>query len=460
MALISLGSLAAAIFLGFFRKMNTGLVCIGFALLLGKLAGIPDKEIIGGFNYSLFLMLLGVTYLFGLAEWNGTLKLLTKKITVLAGKRTYLIPVVMYLFATVLSALGPGTIPTTAIMMVFGMTLAVEMKINPAMLAAIIFLGAAGGGMSPLAATGIIGLNLCEEFGLTGIEAPLLVNGVFSSTVYAAVVYIAFGGYKLKSEKALKFSDTASFNRAQIITLLGICAMVGMVMIFKVNVGLASFTAAMALSFFRVSDEGEALKRIPWGTLLLICGVGVLMNVIIVLGGIHLLSASLASIMNAATATAILGVTAGVMSWFSSTSGVVMPTLIPTVPHIIHQMSISVNPVEWVTAISMVSNTAGISPLSTGGALLVVYLASAFRDKNAFRANVASVWTVLNLVLMFTDYEKGLYNTEFFELLGIGVIPLVIAVYLGNKIHSMINQQMFNRLTYGLLLAAGSMIFV
>ena len=323
-----------------------------------------------------FSSCFGVTYLFGLAEWNGTLKLLTKKITVLAGKRTYLIPVVMYLFATVLSALGPGTIPTTAIMMVFGMTLAVEMKINPAMLAAIIFLGAAGGGMSPLAATGIIGLNLCEEFGLTGIEAPLLVNGVFSSTVYAAVVYIAFGGYKLKSEKALKFSDTASFNRAQIITLLGICAMVGMVMIFKVNVGLASFTAAMALSFFRVSDEGEALKRIPWGTLLLICGVGVLMNVIIVLGGIHLLSASLASIMNAATATAILGVTAGVMSWFSSTSGVVMPTLIPTVPHIIHQMSISVNPVEWVTAISMVSNTAGISPLSTGGALALAAYSS------------------------------------------------------------------------------------
>lgn len=152
--------------------------------------------------------------------------------------------------------------------------------------------------------------------------------------------------------------------------------MVGMVMIFKVNVGLASFTAAMALSFFRVSDEGEALKRIPWGTLLLICGVGVLMNVIIVLGGIHLLSVSLASIMNAATATAILGVTAGVMSWFSSTSGVVMPTLIPTVPHIIHQMSISVNPVEWVTAISMVSNTAGISPLSTGGALALAAYSS------------------------------------------------------------------------------------
>lgn len=378
MALLSLFSLAGAIFLGFFRKMNTGLVCIGFALLLGKIAGMADRDIIGGFNYSLFLMLLGVTYLFGLAEINGTLKLLTRKITVLAGKHTYMIPVVMYIFATVLSALGPGTIPTTAIMMVFGMTLAVEMKINPAMLAAIIFLGAAGGGMSPLAATGIIGLDLCEGFGLTGIELPLLVNGILSSTVYAALVYVAFGGYKLKSDVVLKFSDIPAFNKEQIITLIGIASMVGLVLLFKVNVGLASFTVAMVLSFLRVSDEEQALKKIPWGTLLLICGVGVLMNVIIALGGIDLLSASLASVMSAKSATTILGVTAGVMSWFSSTSGVVMPTLIPTIPHIIQQMSISVNPVEWVTAISMVSNTAGISPLSTGGALaLAAYSAEA-----------------------------------------------------------------------------------
>lgn len=378
MALLSLFSLAAAIFLGFFRKMNTGLVCIGFALLLGKIAGMADRDIIGGFNYSLFLMLLGVTYLFGLAEINGTLKLLTRKITVLAGKHTYMIPVVMYVFATVLSALGPGTIPTTAIMMVFGMTLAVEMKINPAMLAAIIFLGAAGGGMSPLAATGIIGLDLCQGFGLTGIEMPLLVNGILSSTVYAALVYVAFGGYKLKSDVVLQFSDIPAFNKEQIITLIGIAGMVGLVLLFKVNVGLASFTVAMVLSFLRVSDEEQALKKIPWGTLLLICGVGVLMNVIIALGGIDLLSASLASVMSANTATTILGVTAGVMSWFSSTSGVVMPTLIPTIPHIIQQMSISVNPVEWVTAISMVSNTAGISPLSTGGALaLAAYSAEA-----------------------------------------------------------------------------------
>lgn len=97
---------------------------------------------------------------------------------------------------------------------------------------------------------------------------------------------------------------------------------------------------------------------------------------------------------------------------------------------------------------------------ASGGALLVVYLVATFRDKDSFRANVASVWSILNLVLMFNDFQKGLYTGEFFQLLVLGVIPLAAAVYLGNKIHDMINQKMFNRLTFGLLLAAGSMILI
>ena len=171
MALLSLVFLLVAIFLGFFRKMNTGLVCIAFALVLGRLAGVPDKEIIRGFNSSLFIMLLGVTYLFSLAQINGCLDLLAKKVVSLAGKRVYLVPIIIYVFSTVLSAIGPGTVPTMAIMMVFSMALAAEMGIHPAMLSALTVLGASGGGVSPLAATGIIGINLCAEFGLTGIES-------------------------------------------------------------------------------------------------------------------------------------------------------------------------------------------------------------------------------------------------------------------------------------------------
>ena len=379
MALLSLGLLLASIFLGFFRHMNTGLLAIGFALILGRVCGIPDKEIIQGFNYSLFMILLGVTYLFSLAQLNGSLELLAKKVVALAGKHTFMIPIVIYVFSVVLSALGPGTVPTMAIMMVFSMALAAEMGIDPAMLSALSVLGASGGGVSPLAATGIIGINLCAGFGLTGIEQPFLLNGILSSTVYAVIVYFLLGGYKLHSDKVISQSDIPPFNKKQIITLIGIGAMVVLVLFLKVNVGLTGFAVAMVLSFLRVADEGEAIKRIPWGTLLLITGVGVLMHIIIMLGGIKLLSNALASIMTPATSVTIMGITSGIMSWFSSTSGVVMPTLLPTIPDILARLGEggAMLELEMATAITMISNTAGISPLSTGGALALAAYSSA-----------------------------------------------------------------------------------
>ena len=359
--------------------MNTGLLAIGFALVLGRMSGMPDKEIINGFNYSLFMILLGVTYLFSLAQLNGSLELLAKKVVALQGKRTALIPIVIYLFSAVLSALGPGTVPTMAIMMVFAMALASHLGIDPAMLSALTVLGASGGGVSPLAATGIIGINLCAGFGLTGIESAFFLNGLLSSTVYAIIVYLMLGGPRLHSDKVMQTEDIPAFNHKQLITLAGIAVMVVLVLFFKVNVGLTGFAVAMVLSFLQVADEGEAIKKIPWSTLLLITGVGVLMHVIIKLGGIKLLSAALASVMTPDTAVTLIGITSGIMSWFSSTSGVVMPTLIPTIPDILARLGEagSLLELEMATAITMISNTAGISPLSTGGALALAAYSSA-----------------------------------------------------------------------------------
>ena len=412
MALLSLVFLLVAIFLGFFRKMNTGLVCIAFALVLGRLAGVPDKEIIRGFNSSLFIMLLGVTYLFSLAQINGCLDLLAKKVVSLAGKRVYLVPIIIYVFSTVLSAIGPGTVPTMAIMMVFSMALAAEMGIHPAMLSALTVLGASGG-VSPLAATGIIGINLCAEFGLTGIESQFLMNGVLSSTVYAIVVYILLGGYKLRMDESVVHEKTPPFNGKQKITLAGIVVMVILVMIFKINVGLVSFAVAAVLSFLKVSDEGEALKRIPWGTLLLITGVGVLMQLIIGQGGIKMLSAALVSVMNESTAVSIMGICSGLLSWFSSTSGVVMPTLIPTIPHIVAQMGGAVSELELATVITMISNTAGISPLSTGGALALAAYSSAagatYEEQHSLFVKMFMISAFGVLVLSIFAYF-GLYH--------------------------------------------------
>ena len=376
MALLSLLFLLLAIFLGFVRKMNTGLLCIAFALVLGRMSGVSDAVIMKGFNSSLFIMLLGVTYLFSMAQINGSLDLLAQKVIALAGRRVYLIPIIIYVFSIVLAALGPGSVPTMAIMMVFSMSLAAEMKISPVLLSTLTVLGSCAGGLSPLAATGIIGANLCAEVGLTGIENDFLLNGVFSFTVYAVIVYVWLGGYKLRAAEDVGEKVIPSFNRKQLLTIAGIVAMVFMVMLLHINVGLVSFAVAAVLSFLRVSEEAKAIRHIPWNTLLLITGVGVLMQLIIDLGGINILSAALVSIMSAKSAAAVMGLTSGIMSWFSSSSGVVMPTLLPTVPHIAQQLG-GVNELELASSITTISHVAAISPLSTGGALALAAYASA-----------------------------------------------------------------------------------
>ena len=64
-ALISLLVLILVIVIGFVRKINVGLVAILAAVILGSAVGDSDSDIIGGFGASLFIMLLGVSFLCG-----------------------------------------------------------------------------------------------------------------------------------------------------------------------------------------------------------------------------------------------------------------------------------------------------------------------------------------------------------------------------------------------------------
>jgi di/tricarboxylate transporter len=388
--------LFVAILLGFAKKMNTGLVAIGLAFIVGRAGGMSDAQVIRGFNSSLFVMLLGVTYLCSIAHVNGTLELFARKIVGLTGNRVYLVPIVVFLLSSFLSVIGPGSIPVMALMMPFSMTLAAEMKISPLLLAPMGVLGACGAGVSPLAPTGIIGLTLSAQIGVTGIELPYLLSSYVVLTIWAVVLYFALGGHRLKAEGnvtgspvsngpsqglLLETSDDGAahqssdqeplpeFNSAQITTLAGIACMVLGVLVFKVNVGLASFLISFVLTFLGVADERQAIAGVPWGTLLLVTGVGVLMEMGIQLGSIDLLGSFLAGFMNKSTATLLSGLTGGIISWFSSTAGVVLPTLIPTVPNITSSVGGGVQPLSLISAITNSAHAAASSPLSTGGAL-------------------------------------------------------------------------------------------
>ncbi|MDR1836014.1 MAG: hypothetical protein LBQ96_09480 [Fusobacteriaceae bacterium] len=366
---LSLVFLAGAIVLGFVRKMNVGIVSLALAPILILTGGLKINLFFSGYPTKLFLTLLGTMLLFALLQENKTLELLSRKIVALVGKNTFLIPIIVYLTSYLLSAAGPGAISVQAVMILFGVSLAVQMNTSPLLLAAMALLGAVGGTTSPIALTGIIIKDLLDVKSIAGNPATVWIGVTLANFVCALVVYIFFKGYKLRSDMVLKLSDTEKFSKKQLLCLAGLITLAVTVVGFNQDVGIMSFMIAGALIILGAVNETAAVKMIPWSVLILICGINVLMTVTTQLGGIKLLSDVLAKMMNSFTAPFIMSMTGGVMSWFSSANGVVLPTLVPAVPGIVENIGGSTGVIVLVTSITAGATVAGISPMSTGGSL-------------------------------------------------------------------------------------------
>lgn len=370
LAIIALLFLVAAIVLGFVRNINVGLTCLGLALILGEIGGISSKTILSGFPSSLFLTLLGTMFFFSLLQENKTLELLSKKIVSLVGKKHFLIPIIIYLVSYLMSAAGPGAISVQTVMIIFAVALSSQMDASPILLGGMAVLGAVGGTASPIALTGILVSDLTAGIaGLENLAMPLFLGVTAANFLCAVMLYIVFGGYRLRGNSDLR-EETPSFNRDQVVGIVALAVMVVAVVGFKYDVGLVCFTLSLILMLMGSVHEKAALKLIPWSVLILICGVNVLMSVTKAMGGIDLLADLLAMLMNRITACPIMGLTAGLMSWFSSANGVVFPTLIPTAPSIAANVS-GVSAAEMIMAIVGGATVAGVSPMSTGGSLIM-----------------------------------------------------------------------------------------
>lgn len=369
MAVVSLIVLVIVVAIGFIKKVNIGFLSIGAAVLLGMAGGMSSKEIVAGFDTSLFVTLVGVTFLFGMASINGTLELISKKIIALVGRRTFLIPILMFFLSAGISALGPGHIAAGILMTTFAVYLALEMKINPFATALYAKLGANAGCASPLSLTGVLAKGLSEPLGYSGFGVHLFVTTLISGFVFTLVVYVIYKGYKVTADNPMKLSELPKFNKKQLFTILVMAVLVILCIGFQMDVGTLAFVGAAILVLTGCVDEKKGIKNIPWGTLLMITGVGVLVNVMDTLGGISLISDFLMSVMTKTTAVPIMAATSGILSWVSSTTGVVMPTLYPVAAEI--ASNIGANYVELISAITATSFAAAISPLSTGGAIIL-----------------------------------------------------------------------------------------
>ncbi|MBQ3135836.1 MAG: hypothetical protein IJB75_08550 [Oscillospiraceae bacterium] len=374
MAVLSLILFCATLVVAVVFKINTGLVALVVSLVLSWVAGVPEKFLLNAFDSKMFLMLFGVMYLFSIAQENKTLELLSKKTFALCRGNTKLLPIVVFFVAAVIAAIGPGPISVSALIAVLVVPLAAEVNIPFIHLASFGLLGSFAGGLTPITPSGIVAVNKAEESGIFGVGTALPLKMALTCVIYGIILYFfIFKWHKRASVPTQAGDASAPFSVMQIATLLGIVIVAVVSTVFGVNVGLISFAVSVVLTLFKAADEGAALKKVPWSTLIMITGVGILISLVTELGGIALLSKWLQALASPKTAAAIMGVLAGVMSWFSSASGVVMPTLFPAGAEMAANMP-GVDAMSVVVAVGIGSHMAAMSPVSScGGLTLAAY---------------------------------------------------------------------------------------
>jgi di/tricarboxylate transporter len=83
--------------------INMGALALVAAFIVGLLSHVPARDIFVGFPGDLFVTLVGITYLFAIAQNNGTVDWLVHKAVWLVRGRVAVMPWVMFFVAAVLT---------------------------------------------------------------------------------------------------------------------------------------------------------------------------------------------------------------------------------------------------------------------------------------------------------------------------------------------------------------------
>jgi Na+/H+ antiporter NhaD/arsenite permease-like protein len=378
-AVLSVAALALAIVVSCVTTLNVGVLAIALAWVVGVLVGgMPVNAVMGGFPGQLFLTLAGVTLLFTLAQCNGTLDRLAHYAVKCCRGNRGVMPIMFFVLAAGLASIGPGNIATAALMAPMAMVTAGRVGIPLFLMAIMVGNGANAGSLSPFAPTGIIVSGVMTRIGMPGYEGRTYVYNLLAHALVAFGGYFLFGGWKLfrrhepvacaTDEVAVTTDGTMLPRHWMTAGIIGLLLVT--VIVFEVNVGMGAFAAAVILVLLKCGDDREAIRRMPWGVIVMVSGVTVLIAVLEKAEGIDLIVGQVARFATRDTVNGEVALLTGLVSVYSSTSGVVLPAFLPMVPGLAQQLG-STNPFGIATSMNIGGHLVDVSPLSTIGALCI-----------------------------------------------------------------------------------------
>ena len=196
--------LVALFVIATFVSVHMGALALMATFLFGTFVLGEDVDtLLSGFPADLFLILVGVTYLFALAKDNGTVDWIVHILVKAVGGRIALIPWVFFVVTALLSGFGSVVPAAIAIIAPMGMGFSRRYGIRPLLMGLMVINGATAGGFSPLSIFGTITNQVVERNDLPGSPLLLFLASFVFNVILGLVCFFLFGGRELLGKRDL-----------------------------------------------------------------------------------------------------------------------------------------------------------------------------------------------------------------------------------------------------------------
>jgi di/tricarboxylate transporter len=367
---------------------------MAMALAVGVfLGGMTPGAVLEGFPTELMVTLIGITLLFSIAESNGTLMRLTGYAARSCRGHAGMLPIMFFAIGFVVATIGAGATPASALLAPPAMAVAARAGVPPLLMVIMTGNGALAGTLSPFAPTGIVAHGVMQRINLGGVQWQTFAYNALAHAIVGFGGFLLLGGWRLfKRPETTVYAEpgeSLSMEPAHWLTAAGIVVLIASVAGFGMNVGMMGLIIAAALILLQTVNEAQAIQRMPWGVILMVTGVTVLISLIQETQGLALIASGIANVSTPRTVAPVVAFGTGLVSVYSSTSGVVLPAFLPLAPELAQRLG-AVDPLSIAWTINVSASLVDLSSLSTVGALFIAGAGPGIDAKALF--NALLVW--------------------------------------------------------------------
>jgi di/tricarboxylate transporter len=403
--IIALIGLALVFGISALRNVHMGALALVAAFIVGiGVVGEGLDDVLGGFPVDALIILVGITYLFGIARETGTIDWLVDRSLGLIGDRVALLPWGLWLIATGVACLG--TSHAAFAVVPIAKSLAATHRISSTMMGIAMSSAIVGGALAPTSIVGITVQTVASSADIPYDAALMFGLSVGVNALVVLAAFFMFGGRELIQRTRQARSDrpdgaaggsggsgapaggsggVATLERTEVKTPTKITAMQVLVIVsiltliggfflltrldVDINLGVVALTIAVILALVDPGVGRRGIARIDWGTILLLGGIITYVEVLTRLGAIEQLGEAARSVSVPIVAALVICIVAGLVSAFASTIGIIGALIPLAVPLLVPGGGLETTGFIYALAIS--ASLVDCAPFGTTGATIV-----------------------------------------------------------------------------------------